>query len=189
MLLGHRNASSSPAVETLETVLWPCNASGTLFFDLPEPAFGSLKRFFGSAPPPGVPHSHCWKPSSGFVALETVLLPRNASGTLFYDVPKPSLGSLKPFLGPAAPPAVPHSHCWKPSSGVAVLRPRSAFGPSEPLETVVRPRNASGTLLSDRPKLPFGYLKYFLGLAAPPAIPQSRWKPSSGLATPPILVL
>ena len=111
MLLGHRNASSSPAVETLDTVLRPRNASGILFSDIPEAAFGSLKRFFGPALPPAVPHSHCWKPSSGFVALETVLLPRNASGTLFYDVPKLPLGGLKRFLGPAAPPAVPHSHC------------------------------------------------------------------------------
>ena len=122
-----------------------------------ETAFGSLKPSFGLTAPPAVPQS-----------LSNASEIASARSLRRHRVPWPHclFMTLRNWLlAPSNPPKVsqrlPHLLLW-PSE--------TAFWS---LQTLLRPRSASGILFYDPPQMPFGTLKPSFGLAAPPAVPQS----------------
>ena len=133
-------------------------------------------------------HLVLWPSETAFWHLEILLRPRSASSSpsgpqqCLRDCSEPLC-----FLWPS------ETDFWHPET---LLRPRSAsrtffydppkllFGTLK-LETLLRPRSASGILFYDPPKVAFDSLKPSLGLAAPPAVPQTSAMPQRLLQSGP----
>ena len=130
----------------LETPLRPRSASGILFYDPPKMPFVALKASLCLAAPPAPPQS---LRNASEIASERSLRRHRAPW------PHSVFMTLRNWLLTA----------WNPPK-VSQRLPHLLLWPSETaswhLETLLRPRSASGILFFDPPKVPFGTLKTFL---------------------------